>query len=114
MKVIIQTIVYTFIFMAIAQVFPNILYIKNFQSALIASFILVLLNLTIRPILKFISFPITVITLGLFTIIINAVVLEIASHLMRGNFTFNNFGGAIVVAIILAICSAIIGNYSRK
>ena len=52
----------------------------GWQGYLIATLILVLLNLLVRPILKLISLPLIIITLGLFTIVINAVILWLASQ----------------------------------
>lgn len=80
-------------------------YIADFQSLLFTSLILALLNHTLKPFLKLISLPITVVTLGLFSLIINALVLELAFALSSGSY-INSFGSAFLAAILLSIVNA--------
>ncbi|MGR3741528.1 phage holin family protein [Companilactobacillus sp. DQM5] len=114
MRIITKTIIYTLLFLAIAQILPQYFILDSAMTALVASFILVLLNLTVKPILHIISFPITILTFGLFSIVINAIILEITSVFMSGKFEFTSFGGAILVSILLSIASTIITNYSKS
>lgn len=106
--------IYTLLFIAIAQILPQYFFIDSVGTAIVASVVLVLLNYTIKPILKFISFPITFLTLGLFSIVINAAMLELTSGLLSGMFHFSSFGGAMLVAILLSIANTIISNYVRS
>ncbi|GKQ43048.1 membrane protein [Companilactobacillus sp. RD055328] len=111
MRIISKTLIYTLLFMAINQALPQYFSMDSVMTALIASFVLVLLNLTIKPILHLISFPITFLTFGLFSFVINAIILELTSSIMHDAFRFNSFGSAILVAIILSIANSIINNY---
>ncbi|MDO1605117.1 phage holin family protein [Lactobacillus sp. YT155] len=114
MRVIFKTIIYTFLFMAIAQVFPQYFTLADVQTAVIASFVIVILNMTAKPILQLISLPITILTLGLFTIVINASILEFVSTFLDGKFKFTSFGAAMLVAVIMSIVNLIIGNRAKN
>ncbi|UQS81686.1 phage holin family protein [Bombilactobacillus folatiphilus] len=110
MKIIYQTLINTLLFMAIARLLPTIFYLDDWLTAVIAGFVLVLLNMTIKPILKIVSFPITFLTFGLFSIVINALTLEIVAALLSG-FVFYGFGAAMIVAIIMSIANAFVGYH---
>ena len=115
MRLLIRTGIYTLLFLAIARILPNMFRIDTFVTAIIASFVLVLLNWTVKPLLHIISFPITFITFGLFSFVISAITLELTSALMGQNrFYFNGFGSALVVAVILAICNSIINSFTMN
>lgn len=115
MKLLIKMVVQTLLFLAIARVLPSgMFYIDSVVTAILASFVLVILNWTIKPILHIISLPITFITFGLFSFVINAITLELTSTLVGSKyFGFSSFGAALLVAVILAICNSIIDNYQR-
>jgi putative membrane protein len=76
-------------------------------SALLAALVLGLLNATLRPILGFLAFPITLLTFGLFAIVLNAIVLYITAALVKG-FHVRGFVNAIIASILLGILNAII------
>ena len=75
--------------------------IPDFATALIASLVIGLLNIVIRPLLNFLAIPINLVTLGLFTFVINAVILKLADALMN-SFYIAGWGPAILAAIFLA------------
>src|SRR5580658_4883703 len=66
----------------------------NWQSLLIASLVLGLLNAFVRPILMFLALPLLIFTLGLFTLVINAVLLYFVGALMRPHFQVDSFAFA--------------------
>lgn len=76
--------------------------IKSFGSAMWASIVVGLLNMLIRPVLMFLSFPINFLTLGLFTFVVNAIILRIAAGLLKG-FDIDGWWSAIIGAIVLAL-----------
>ena len=76
--------------------------IKSFGSAMWASLTVGLLNMLIRPILMFLSFPINFLTLGFFTFVINAIILRMAAGLLKG-FDIDGWFSAIIGAIVLAL-----------
>lgn len=81
--------------------------IENIGTALIAALVLGLLNATLRPILGFLAFPITFLTLGLFSIVLNAIVLYLAAAMVKG-FQIRNFLAALIASILLGILNGLI------
>src|SRR5512135_1894861 len=75
-------------------------------AALIAAAVVGFINATLGLLLKVITFPLTVLTLGLFWFVINAIVLELASAIVPG-FRILSFGAAFIGAIVLAIVNMI-------
>lgn len=108
MKVVYQTIINTLLFMALAQVLPTMFFLNNFTTAIVAGFVLVLLNMTIKPLLHIISFPITLLTFGLFSVVVNALTLEIITLLIPG-FGFRSFGAAVIVSVIMSVANWFVG-----
>jgi putative membrane protein len=76
--------------------------IKDFKAALIASLVLGLLNAVIRPILLLFTLPINILTLGLFTFVVNAIVLRMTAGMMS-TFKIENWKTAIIGAFVLMI-----------
>ena len=78
--------------------------VENFISAMLVCVILALINTFVKPLLQFISLPINIITLGLFTFVINALLLWLAGYITPG-FEVDGFLSALLGSIILAILS---------
>ena len=76
--------------------------ISGFLAALLAAIVIGLVNSTLGLFLKIVTFPLTILTLGVFWIVINALMLEIASWLVPG-FTVQTFWSAFFGAIILSL-----------
>ena len=76
--------------------------VKSFFAALIAALVIGLANLTIWPILFFLTLPLNILTLGLFTFVVNAIVLRICAGILKG-FEISGWFSAIVGAVILAV-----------
>ena len=81
--------------------------IKDFSSAMIASLLIGFLNMILRPILLLLTLPINILTLGLFTFIVNAIVLKSAAGLLKG-FEIKTWGSAILGAVVLVIVQLLI------
>lgn len=106
-----RIIVNAIIFLAIAGFFPGMLFVSSIWMALGASLVLGILNALVRPILSILSFPITFLTLGLFSIVINAVMLQLTASVVGAGFAFNSFFSAMIVAVIMSLVNVIITNY---
>lgn len=88
--------------------------VKSFVAALIAAVVLGLVNAFVRPILTLFALPITLITFGLFTFVINALTLWLASALTPGyGFIIQGFLPALLGSVVLAIVSTIINFLLR-
>ena len=89
-----------------AQVVPGIA-VSGPKNALIAALVIGFINATLGLVLKVITFPLTLVTLGLFWFVINAVMLELAAALVRG-FYVRNFIAALIGAVMLSLVSSVL------
>lgn len=87
--------------------------INNFWTAIIAALVIGLINTFIRPLLIFITAPINFLTLGLFTFVVNAVILYLAAWIVR-DFNVEGAGSAIMGAVVLAITSTVLSILVRE
>lgn len=82
-------------------------FIKDFTRAIILALVLALLNSTLGAVLNFLTAPLNWITLGLFSLVVDAIVLMIAAYFLKG-FEIKSFVWAVFLAITLAIFNAIL------
>lgn len=92
----------------VGNFFPGI-HVPNYITALWAAFLLALLNVTIRPVLRLLSLPITIITLGLFAFIINGFTFWLASKFISG-FTVDTFWWAVLGAFVVSLISTVLNR----
>lgn len=88
----------------------NNVYFEKASAFVAMAIIFSLVNLTIKPILKFLSFPITLLTLGLFSLVVNAVVLNIAFSLVS-TAHIGSFGTAFWASIVLSFINNAIREF---
>ena len=81
--------------------------LNKFVTALLVAIVLAFLNTIIKPIITILSFPITIITFGLFLLVINTVIVLLASKLVEG-FVINGFWTAFWFSVLLSIVNSII------
>src|SRR5581483_1550802 len=94
----------------VADLFPGI-EVRGFGTALLAPVVIGLINATIAFILKIFTLPLTILTLGLLWLVINALVLQLAAALVPGFFIagfWSTFFGAIVLSIVSTVLSALV------
>ena len=106
-----RCLVNALVFLATAGFFPDALHVANVPTAFLAAIVLGLLNMSVKPILLVLSLPITVVTLGIFYLIINGLMLELTSVVMGGLFQFSSFTSAFMIAIVLSIVNLIITDH---
>ncbi|WP_338471814.1 phage holin family protein [Niallia sp. XMNu-256] len=116
MKWFLGIVINAVLFMALAGFFQNSIYIEGIWAALGASFVLSVLNIFVKPILIILTLPVTVLSLGLFLFVINALTLLLTDNIMGSAFEIESFGMAFLVAVIMSIVNIIIQNQftSRK
>jgi putative membrane protein len=81
--------------------------VRSFTAALIAAFVIGLLNAVVRPILVILTLPVTVLTLGLFLFVINALMFWAAASLLDG-FQVRNFTAALIGSLIYSLIGMVI------
>jgi putative membrane protein len=90
----------------VAHLYPGVT-VTSFTSALIAALVLGLLNTLLRPILVLLTLPVTVLTLGLFLFVVNALVFWAAASLLSG-LAVAGFWAALVGSLIYSLCGMVI------
>jgi putative membrane protein len=85
----------------VAQLIPGF-HVRGATAALVAAVVIGLVNATLGLLLKILTFPLTILTLGLFWFVINALMLELAATIVRG-FRVDSFAAAFWGAIVLSL-----------
>lgn len=112
MKLIIRLIITTVLVLIIANYMDGVL-VENLKSSIIVAVVLAILNAIVKPILVFFTFPITIFTLGLFLLVINAIIIMICDHFVDG-FKVNGFVTALIFSIILSISQSIMFKLTNE
>jgi putative membrane protein len=107
MRYIIKLIVLTFAVYITGYLFKGVVHIDNFVTSILIALVLSLLNTFLRPILVFFTIPFTIVTFGLFMLVINAAILIIASKIVPG-FTIDGFWWALFFSMILSFINSIL------
>lgn len=100
-RLLIQWILHALALLIVSWLVPGF-HVRDFGSALIAVLIIGLLNATLGLLLKIVTFPLAILTLGIFFLIINAFILRLVSGVVPG-FVVATFGAAFIGAAVLAL-----------
>lgn len=87
--------------------------IDGFVTAVIIAVLLSLLNVTVKPLLIILTIPLTVFTLGLFLLVINAIIILIASEIVPG-FLVANFWWALLFSLVLSLINSLLADISKE
>jgi putative membrane protein len=87
--------------------------IADFTSAAIAAAVLALLSLTVKPIVQLLTLPITILTLGLFTVVINALMMMLTANFVSG-FVIGGFLNAVIVSILFGLVSSLFNSILER
>lgn len=90
----------------LSHLLPGVV-LNGVGSAAVLVIVLGILNATIKPILKILSFPINVLTLGLFSLVINVIIIKLADYLMT-SFSVNGFLNALLFSLGLALVNTLV------
>lgn len=88
-------------------------YVDGYVTAIIAGLILGLINYTIRPVITFLTLPVTILTLGLFLLIINGAMVMVVDWLVPG-FSVADMAWAIIFSLLLAVLNFFLGGLDIK
>ena len=83
--------------------------VSGYGRALVVAAVIGLLNVFVRPVMIVLTLPITVVTLGLFLLVINALLLMFTGWLIEG-FVVENFWWALLASLIISLVNAIVGS----
>lgn len=98
--------------MLAAYLLPGV-FVRSFWVALTVALVLAFLNTFIKPVLILLSFPLQILTLGLFTFVINGFLILVADSLVRG-FDVQNLWWAIILSLFLAILNSLFHQLEKK
>jgi|SRR6218665_396858 len=106
MKILTRWLLLAAALLLVAHLCPGV-EVRSFTSALIAALVLGLLNTLLRPVLVLLTLPVTVLSLGLFLFVINALMFWAAANVLAG-FTVDGFWTALVGSLIYSLCGMLI------
>jgi len=105
-KILIKFILTAVLTYGLAQILPSVR-LDGVGSAAILVIVLGLLNATVKPLLKIIGFPITILTLGLFLLVINVIIVKLADFLMS-SFSVVGFLNTLIFSLALSLVTAVV------
>ncbi|MDO1513538.1 phage holin family protein [Maribacter confluentis] len=105
MKLILRILLSALAVLILAHVLPNVS-VDTFMTAVIVAVVLSLLNILVKPILVVLTLPVTILTLGLFLLIINAIIILLADKLIDG-FAVGNIWWALIFSLLLSFLQSI-------
>lgn len=111
MKLIERWLVNALALLLVAYVVPGVV-VSGFYAALTAALMLGLINALIRPIILLLTLPVNVLTIGLFTLVINALMFWLASSMVKGFYVsgfWAAFWGALVMWVVSSLASSLFG-----
>ncbi len=103
MNVIVRWLIYALLIIFVSWIIPGI-EVDNFLSAMFVCIILALVNAFIKPLLQIITLPVTILTMGLFTLVINALMFMLAGWITPG-FEVEGFLSAFLGSLLLSLFS---------
>jgi len=106
MKLIVRWLLLAAALLLVAHLYPGVT-VASFGSAMVAALVLGLLNTLVRPLLVLLTLPVTVITLGLFLFVINALMFWMAAEVLSG-LQVTGFGAALIGSLIYSLCGMVI------
>lgn len=87
--------------------------IANVQTTIIVALVLAILNAIVKPILIILTIPITLVTLGLFLLVINIIIVKLADYLIDG-FAVSNWLAALLFSFIVSVVSSVLHSIARE
>lgn len=108
MNTIINLLITAVVAYFLPKVIPGVTF-DGFSTALIFAVVLGILNIVVKPILKIVGLPLTIITLGLFSLVINAAVIYLADYFVDG-MRINGFFTAVIFSIVLSVVSSVLSS----
>ncbi len=111
MNLILRILLSAIAVIILAYILPGV-GIDSYTTAIIVAIVLSLLNLIVKPILIILTLPITILTLGLFLLIINAAIILLASNIVSG-FHIDNIWWALLFSLLLSFLQSILFSFLK-
>lgn len=108
----IRILITAFIVLLVSNILPGV-HVDNFLQSFWVAIVLILLNLLVKPILILLTIPFTIVTFGLFLLVINAIIILLCDQIV-GGFSVDSFWSALWFSIILSIAQSITFKYTNQ
>ncbi|GGK55566.1 MULTISPECIES: phage holin family protein [Flavobacteriaceae] len=112
MKTILRILLTAIAVVVLASFLPGV-EIQGYTSAILVAVVLGLLRITVKPLLIFFTLPATIVTLGLFLLVINAVIILLADYFVSG-FTVSGFWIALLFSVLLSIFQSVLYSFLNE
>ncbi|MFT4850306.1 MAG: putative membrane protein [Sediminicola sp.] len=112
MNLIIRLLLSAVAVLILAYVLPGV-EVAGFNSAIIVAIVVALLRLTVRPVLVILTLPVTIVTLGLFLLVINAIIILLADYFVAG-FSVRNIWWALLFSLLLSFLQSVLYSFLKK
>ncbi len=112
MKIFLKILLTAIAVMILSQVIPGVL-VTNYVTAVFVAITISLLNMFVRPLLVFFTLPATIVTLGLFLFVINAIIILLAGKLVAG-FAVSGFFTALIFSVLLSIFRSVLFSLLKE
>ncbi|MDL5513189.1 phage holin family protein [Arenibacter sp. M-2] len=109
MNLILRILLSAIAVVILAKILPGV-GVDSYTTAIIVAIVLSLLNFIVKPILVILTLPVTILTLGLFLLIINAIIILLADYFI-GGFTVNNIWWALLFSLLLSFLQSIFYSF---
>ncbi len=108
---LINWLVSAMVIFSVAYVLPGV-HIQDFTAALVVALVLGVINALVKPVLTILTLPITIITLGLFSLVMNALLILLMGSIVPG-FKIDGFIWALLFGILLSIVNFVVNNFLK-
>ncbi|MEO5642102.1 MAG: phage holin family protein [Bacteroidia bacterium] len=114
MNFIIRILISTLAVLFTSWLLPeSMVHVDNFTTAIIVALVLAFLNSVVKPIFILLTIPVTVVTMGLFLLVINAIIILITDYFIDG-FTVGGFWAALIFSIVLTFINSIFNGIQKR
>lgn len=112
MKLILRLLLNALAVIILSYVLPGV-GVDTYLTAIIVAVVLSILNILVKPVLVFLTLPITIVTLGLFLLIINAIIILIAAHFISG-FQVSSIWWALIFSLLLSFLQSVLHSILKE
>jgi putative membrane protein len=111
LDIFIHLLGYTLVLITVSFIFKDIVSISNIYYGFLAVLIIFILNRTVKPVLTWLTIPLTAMTLGLFYPLINAFILKLSDWILGSHFNVHGIVWLVIVSLVITIMNAIMDNF---
>lgn len=112
MNIFLKLIINALVILLVAHIVPGI-FVTSFLSAIVVAIVMAIINVTLKPALIILTLPINILTLGLFTFVINALMLMLTSFVVKG-FEVDGFLPALLASLLISLFHVILRRLETR